>query len=48
MVFARLGNRFPRLQLIGADGSYAGKLIEYVYYWYTKNPQESRQYRDTL
>ena len=34
MVVARLGNRFPRLQLIWADGGYAGKLIEYVYYWY--------------
>lgn len=34
LVFARLGNRFPRLQLIGADGGYAGKLIEYVYYWF--------------
>ena len=34
MVFARLGNRFPRLQLIWADGGYAGKLIEYVYDWY--------------
>jgi len=34
MVFARLGNHFPRLQLIWADGGYAGKLIEYVYYWY--------------
>ena len=34
MVFDRLGNRFPRLHLIWADGGYGGKLIEYVYYWY--------------
>jgi len=27
-------NRFPRLHLLWADGGYAGKLIDYVYYWY--------------
>jgi len=27
-------NRFPRLRWVWADGGYAGKLIDYVYYWY--------------
>ena len=34
LVFAKMFNRFPRLHLIWADGGYAGKLIDYVYYWY--------------
>jgi len=29
-IFARVKGRFPRLQLIWADGGYAGKLIGYV------------------
>jgi putative transposase len=33
-VFAKMKNRFPRLHLIWADGGYAGKLVEYVYYGY--------------
>jgi len=34
LVFAQVKNRFPHLRLIWADGGYAGKLIDYVYYWY--------------
>jgi putative transposase len=34
LVFARAKNRFPRLKLLWTDGGYAGKLVEYVYYWY--------------
>jgi len=34
LVFAKVKSRFPRLRLIWADGGYAGKLIDYVYYWY--------------
>ena len=34
LVFAKVSNRFPRLRLVWADGGYAGKLIDYVYYWY--------------
>ena len=34
LVFAKARNRFPRLRRIWADGGYAGKLIDYVYYWY--------------
>lgn len=30
LVFAKAQGRFPRLQLIWADGGYAGKLIDYV------------------
>ena len=30
LVLAKLAGRFPRLQLIWADGGYAGKLIEWV------------------
>ena len=29
LVIETLGHRFPRLRLIWADGSYAGKLIEW-------------------
>jgi transposase len=35
LVFAKVKHRFPRLRLIWADGGYAGKLIDYVYYWYS-------------
>ena len=31
LVLARLIGRFPRLQLIWADGGYAGKLVQWVY-----------------
>ena len=34
LVFAKINNRFPRLRLVWADGGYAGKLIDYVSYWY--------------
>ena len=34
LVLARMWRRFPRLRLIWADGGYAGKLIDYVCYWY--------------
>ena len=34
LVFAKVKSRFPRLRLIWADGGYAGKLIDYIYYWY--------------
>jgi len=30
LVMARLGDRFPRLKLMWADGGYAGKLVEWV------------------
>jgi len=30
LVLARLGDRFPRLQLIWADGGYAGQLVLWV------------------
>ncbi len=30
MVFARLGQSFPRLRLIWADGAYAGEFIEWA------------------
>ena len=30
LVLAKLGGLFPRLKLIGADGGYAGQLIEWV------------------
>jgi putative transposase len=30
LVLARLAGRFPRLQLIWADGGYAGQLVEWV------------------
>lgn len=30
LVIEKLGNRFPRLRLIWADGGYAGKLIEWT------------------
>jgi putative transposase len=33
-VFDRMWRRFPRLELIWADGGYAGKLIDDVYSWY--------------
>jgi putative transposase len=36
LVLAKLAGRFPRLRLIWADGSYAGKLIDWVqdtYHW---------------
>ena len=32
LVFAKVKSRFPRWRLIWADGGYAGKLIDYVYY----------------
>jgi len=32
LVFAKARNRFPRLRRIWADGGYAGKLVDYVYY----------------
>ena len=34
LVFAKAKNRFPRLPLIWADGGYAGKLMDYVLYWF--------------
>ena len=30
LVLAKLAGRFPRLRLIGADGGYAGQLIDWV------------------
>ncbi len=30
LVLAKMRGRFPRLRLIGADGGYAGKLVEWV------------------
>jgi len=45
LVIARLAGRFPRLQLIWADGGYAGKLVGWVkelYQWtlqIVKKPQ---------
>ena len=30
LVLARLGERFPRLRVIWADGGYAGRLVEHV------------------
>lgn len=30
LVLEKLGNRFPRLQKIWADGGYAGKLVDWV------------------